>query len=147
VGGVGFFKHTTSLVVFRNIKFWGRQGYTSSNGGIGVHPLIFSSYVVTHAIMKRYITSLPPQNLAESPDRDPRTAEGSDVPIFAPCRSNGRSRTARWTLIDETHVGLMQVHMYKRARARLVRSGGGGAVSIGGKNRGGGDPDGLLFPE
>jgi hypothetical protein len=44
-------------------------------------------------------------------------------------------------------VGLMQVQMYKRARARLVRRGRGGLISIGGKNRGGGDPDGLLFPE
>jgi hypothetical protein len=138
---VGFIKHTTSLVVFRNIKFWGHQGYTNSNGGIGVHPLIFSSHVVTHAIMKRYITSLPPNHLTAThgPRRDQtcRYLHRADPTV-------GRSRTARWPLIDETHVGLMQVQKGTGTSGSERR---GGAVSIGGKNRGGGDPDGWLFPE
>jgi hypothetical protein len=137
-------------VVFRNIKFCGRQGYTSSKMvELGVHPLISSSHVVTHAIMKRYIHNVTPA---------PKISPNHLTPTHGPRRDQtcrylhcadptvGRSRTARWTLIDETHVGLMQVQMYKRARARLVRRGRGGRYLSAGRTGVEGTLTACCFP-
>jgi hypothetical protein len=107
----------------------------SSNGGIGVHHLIFTSHVVTHAILKRYSDNVTPKNLAESPDRERPTDRAR------------RDQTCRYLHRADPTVGRVQralefdwgdargVLMQVQKKGHGHRS-GSGVISIGGKNRG-----------